>query len=135
MKVIENENCLFFDVDDTLVMWGSQYVKEDDNGNLNTVSIASPFYTPSMYATTSPIYQLVPHTKHIQYLKDSKQKNKNTIVVWSAGGWQWAEAVVKALGIEEYVDCVMSKPHAYVDDLNCKEFMGTRIYKEFKPGE
>lgn len=135
MIVLENENCIFFDVDDTLVCWGSQYVKEDDNGNLNTVNIASPFYTPSMYATVAPVYQLVPHTKHIQYLKDSKQKNKNTIVVWSAGGWQWAEAVVKALGIEEYVDCVMSKPHAYVDDLNCKEFMGTRIYKEFKPDE
>lgn len=135
MIVLENENCVFFDCDDTLVLWGSQYVKEDDDGKLNTVNIASPFYTPSMYATTAPIYELVPHTKHIKHLKDSKLLNKNTIVVWSAGGWQWAKAVVKALGIEEYVDAVMEKPTSYVDDLHCKEFMGTRIYKEFKPGE
>lgn len=133
MKVIENEKCIFYDCDDTLIMWGSQYVKEDDNGKLNTIDIASPFYTPSMYATVAPIYQLVPHKKHIQHLKDSKLKNKNTIVVWSAGGWQWAQAVVKALGIEEYVDAVMEKPTMYVDDLPCKDFMGTRVYKEFKP--
>ena len=135
MVVIENEKCIFFDCDDTLIMWESQYVKEDDDGNLNTVNIASPFYSPSMYATTAPIYELVPHKKHIQSLKDCKQKNKNTVVVWSAGGWQWAEAVVKALGIEEFVDAVMEKPTMYVDDLPCKEFMGTRVYKEFKPGE
>lgn len=132
MKVIENDNCLFFDCDDTLVMWGTSYHKVDDNGIKNTILIPDPWEAVTMYGRTRGMNELVPHDKHIQYLKDSKIKNKNTIVVWSAGGWEWALAVVKALGIEEYVDAVMAKPHAYVDDLNCKEFMGQRIYKEHK---
>lgn len=132
MKVIENENCLFVDCDDTLVMWGNSCQKQDDNGNWNYIRIPDPYFSPSPYMIRDSHVTVVPHTKHIEYLKDSKTKNKNTIIVWSAGGWQWAEAVVKALGIEEYVDAVMSKPYAYIDDLPCKEFMGQRIYKDFK---
>ena len=130
MLVIENTKCVFFDCDDTLVMWGSKFYKEDMS---NIISISDPYYVPNMYSNMGPIIKLVPHDKHIKYLKDCKTLNKNTVVVWSAGGWQWAEAVVKALGLEEYVDAVMEKPTMYVDDLPCKDFMGTRIYKEFKP--
>ena len=132
MIVVKNDGCIFFDCDDTLVMWDNKYKLEDDNGNKNTISITDPYHEPAMYSPLPSVYELVPHDKHIQYLKDSKIKNKNTIVVWSAGGYLWAEAVVKALGIEEYVDAVMTKPYRYVDDLPAKEFMGIRIYKDMK---
>lgn len=121
MKVIENENCVFFDCDDTLVMWDNKYKLEDYS---NCVLLVDPLSGFCEY--------LVPHKQHIQYLIDSKTKNKNTIVVWSAGGWQWAEAVVKALQLEQYVDAVMAKPERYVDDLHCVKFMGEMIYKKFK---
>jgi hypothetical protein len=132
MIVIENDNCIFFDVDDTLVMWDSGYVNEDSS---NTIQIKDPYFVPMLYGQQSASYTLVPHDKHIQYLKDAKIKNKNTIVVWSAGGWEWAKSVVAALELEEYVDAIMSKPKSYVDDLSCNEFMGNRIYKEMKKGE
>lgn len=120
MKIIENENAVFFDVDDTLLMWDNKH-KNEDQSNTVTVTDYSGFTV-----------NLVPHDRHIQYLKDSKIKNQNTIVVWSAGGWQWAKACVEALGLEEYVDAVMAKPERYVDDLDCKQFMGIRIYKDMK---
>lgn len=120
MKVIENDNCVYFDCDDTLVMWDNKHKTESNTIDFNC------------YGMT---YKLVPHKVHIQYLKDSKTKNKNTIVVWSAGGWEWAKEVVEKLGIEQYVDAVMAKPIRYVDDLHCSEFMGQLIYKEFNKDE
>lgn len=123
MKVIENDNCIFVDCDDTLVMWDNKF-KNEDHSNCVTVKDYSGF-----------VVSLVPHTTHIEYLKKAKQHNKNTIIVWSAGGWQWAKAVVEALQLEDIVDSVMSKPGSYMDDLNCKEFMGARIYKDFKLDE
>lgn len=120
MIVVQNTNCVFFDCDDTLVMWDNKH-KLEDYSNCVLVKDYSGFQE-----------FLVPHKAHIQYLIDSKIKNKNTVVVWSAGGWQWAEAVVKALDLEQYVDAVMEKPIRYVDDLHCAKFMGDLIYKPFK---
>ena len=42
----------------------------------------------------------------------------HTIVVWSAGGYKWAEAAVKALGLTKFVDVVMCKPSWIYDDLD-----------------
>lgn len=117
MKVIENEHCVFFDCDDTLVMWDNVYKNEDHS---NCILVTDPV---SGFSAS-----LVPHEAHIRYLKESRSHHC-TIVVWSAGGWQWAKAVVEALGLEEYVDAVMAKPDRYVDDLPCTKFMGDRIYK------
>ena len=122
MLVVQNDNCVFFDCHDTLVMWDNRY-KADDYSNCVLVDDG---YIKEY---------LVPHDKHIKYLKDSKLLNKNTVVVWSAGGWNWARAVVESLGISEYVDAVMSKPERYVDDLHCSKFMGEMIYKKMSVTE
>lgn len=55
--------------------------------------------------------------------------------MWSAGGGEWAEAVVKALGLEKYVDLVMNKPSWYYDDKEAKDWMGKRIYLYKQPKE
>src|SRR5688500_2572538 len=106
MIVVANSNCIFVDCDDTLVMWDDKYKKDDLS---NCVLVADP---NSGFAV-----QLVPHDDHIRYIKNAKQFNHQTIVVWSAGGWEWAKAVVEALGLQEYVDAVMEKPTMYIDDL------------------
>lgn len=52
----------------------------------------------------------------------------HTIIVWSKEGADWAEAVVKALGLDAYVALCLEKPTGYYDDLEAPEFMGKRHY-------
>jgi FMN phosphatase YigB (HAD superfamily) len=113
MKVFNTENMVPFDVDDTLVMWHLDDKSKD-------IQIEHPYQPGIMNHVT-------PHEKHIKLLKDYKGRGF-TVVVWSAGGVEWAHAVVKALGIEEYVDAVFTKPCRYVDDLQCEKWMGNRVY-------
>lgn len=58
---------------------------------------------------------MVINTKVIKDLKMCKVRG-HTVVVWSQGGSSWAETVVKALDLVDYVDVVMAKPSWYVDD-------------------
>lgn len=120
MKVIQGDNVYYYDCDDTLVMWDNKHKTETNTVLFNCHGFAE---------------NLVPHKGHIEHLKKAKKFDKATIIVWSAGGWEWAKTVVETLGLEDYVDAVMTKPSYYIDDLNCKEFMGTRIYKDFKSDE
>lgn len=113
MKVVRNESNVFFDVDDTLVMW-------EPVGEGPAITIPCPHSTDSYY-------MLSPHEAHIKLLKNHKARGSH-ITVWSQSGYAWAEAVVKALGLEDYVDQVMTKPRAHIDDLPCTEWMGERIY-------
>lgn len=116
MKIINNESTVFFDIDNTLVMW-----KMSKTGVSASVKVTCPYH--------GDIYELKKHLGHIKILKDRKARG-SFIVVWSAAGFAWAEAVIKALNLELYVDLIMTKPHAYVDDKQAAEFMGERIYLE-----
>jgi predicted phosphatase len=113
MRVIENEINVYLDVDDTLVMWGK--IKRGQRA----LHVTDPY--------DGTQHTLRPHIGHIKVLKDRKARGA-TIHVWSASGWQWALAVVKALKLEGYVDYVQSKPTMYVDDLQAEEILGERLY-------
>lgn len=115
MQVIESEQIVYYDVDDTLVLWFSGCDPSEK------IDIKNPYYGYNM--------SLKPHKRHIDLLKDHKARG-STIIVWSASGYQWAEAVVKALNLESYVDFVQSKPVKFVDDLSASEILGIRIYLE-----
>lgn len=113
MKIINNESNIYFDVDDTLVIWGKIARGQ------KAVAITDP-YDGSQHV-------LRPHLGHIKVLKDRKKRGC-IIHVWSAGGYRWAEAVVKALKLESHVDFVLSKPVMYVDDLQAADILGERLY-------
>ena len=117
MKVIKSHRTIFYDVDDTLVIWNWKAVDPEGSG---LIAIRD---TQSNHTE-----HLLPHQRHIELLKQFKARG-HTIVVWSQGGWQWAETVVRALGLEKLVDIVISKPDWYVDDLPASAFMGGNIYK------
>ena len=103
----------FFDVDDTLVMWS---IPQQWNGDLVTVKCRD-------FADT-----LVPNPHNIKLLKKMAARG-HAIVVWSGGGADWAEAVVKALGLEEFVDVVTGKPTYYIDDIaGSREWIGKHGY-------
>lgn len=105
MNVIRDDKVAFFDVDDTLVHW----------------SAALPSREIQIEFEGKVYCHLV-----IQETIDALLKHKargHKIIVWSQGGYKWAEAVVQALNLENTVDLVISKPSWIYDDLQASEWM------------
>lgn len=113
MQVYKTNQLAMYDTDDTLIMWNL----EDKSKN---IPIEDPYIIGMINFVT-------PNEKHIELMKKHKARGF-TIVVWSQAGVEWAEAVVKALKIEQYVDAVFTKPCVYVDDLPVTEWFGQRVY-------
>lgn len=113
MTINKNENVTCYDVDDTIVLWFA------DCDPSKKIKIVCPYGGSETF--------LKPHARHIDLLKKHHGRG-DYIIVWSAGGTLWAEAVVKALGLEEYVDLVMTKPTKIVDDLTPNEIFPHRLY-------
>jgi hypothetical protein len=107
---IPDNRSIYFDVDDTLVTW----VPNGTEPPKDAVQINDGWY--------------VPHKKHIHWLKMHGGQRGSTVVVWSQGGSLWAEQVVCALGLEQYVTLCITKPDAYFDDLDCSAFMTNRVF-------
>lgn len=107
MNVLENENIVCIDVDDTLVIWNVPPGREGETVLFNNFGYAE---------------WLLPHQAHIRLLKQFKVRGQH-VIVWSQGGYQWAREVVKCLGLENYVDAVMSKPKWIIDDLPASAWM------------
>lgn len=117
--IVKNDMIVFCDVDDTLLMWND--VNWQGPGD-NQIEITDP--------TDNSIVHLKPHVQHIALLK-KYQAQGYTVIVWSAAGYRWADAAVKALKLEDVVTLVMSKPLKYVDDLTAKDILGNRVYIPF----
>jgi hypothetical protein len=116
MLVIKSSRIVFCDVDDTLVMWNWKDYSPDGVG---LIGITDP--------NDNVTVAVLPHFRHIEMIKQFKARG-HTIVVWSQGGWAWAESVVKTLGIEHMVDLVIDKPSWYIDDLPASAFMQNPTY-------
>jgi FMN phosphatase YigB (HAD superfamily) len=120
MTVINAEDVILFDVDNTLALWDSNFNEPHEDA----VAITNPYSGETVY--------LRPHKVHIRIMKEYKGRGFTNVVA-SAGGVLWAEAVVKAFGIEQYVDLVMTKPNRHFDDKDKKEdIIGVRIFFEDK---
>lgn len=103
----------FFDCDDTLLMWS---IPEGFKEDLVTVHCRGF------------VELLAPNKHNISLLKKMAARG-HAIIVWSGGGADWAEAVVKALELEAHVSVVTSKPQYYIDDIaNPKEWIGKHGY-------
>lgn len=113
LNTIANENVIFFDVDDTLVLWTDKPNPDTD------VKVTDPYDGKNVYVRA--------HKPHIKLLKNHSERGA-TVFVWSQNGFAWAEAVVKALELESYVSFILTKPRAYVDDLPVSEWLTERIY-------
>lgn len=94
MRIVKASKQHFFDVDETLVRW-------------TTIE-------------NYPVY--VVHNPTIAELIAAKQRG-HYVVVWSAGGWEWAERIVRELKLQDFVDEVRGKPDWYHDDKPADEWM------------
>lgn len=101
---------VFFDVDETLVEWVTNTDPNAEEALIVDGVLLRPIET------------------HVEALKKHKER-KDQVIVWTQGGSKWAEAVVKALELEEFVDIAMAKPTLYYDDLDVSVWMPMRIYK------
>lgn len=115
MKIIKSEQNIMWDVDDTLVM-------RELPGPHDLV-----LYNPAMEQNEC----LMIHHEHVKQLKSSKNRGFNNIV-WSGNGYQWAEIVIKALELENYVDTIMTKPIKFFDDLQADEVLVNRVYLPYR---
>lgn len=111
MTIIKNENIRPFDVDGTLIV---PYVK------------GTPFVRVYDAVTKSDIRVCI-NLSMVRMLKEEHHRGGH-IVVWSRGGNEWAANVVRALGLEEYVHLVMSKPIVYFDDVPIKKWLKDRVF-------
>lgn len=111
MKVLSDAPLVCFDIDNTLVMWDYKYDLIPDKFE---------------YLKINGIDYII-HQKHISQLKKHKNRG-HTVILWTQGGVFWAEKVVEALGLEEYVDIVQPKPAWYYDDYPSEHFMGKPEY-------
>lgn len=124
MIVIPGDKIAYCDVDDTLVSWSSTAEeKEKDGVKFDCPGSMVWDVDGSEIGYAAPWSEvLVPNLLMIEQLKKLKLRH-HTIVVWSAGGYEWAEIVVKTLKLEHIVDLVICKPTYVFDDLPVEEFM------------
>lgn len=119
MFIIPTEKLVVVDVDDTLILW--REVKKTDR----IVKFKDP------YDGKSRIFVI--HRPHVKLVRDYKARGFK-VMVWSAGGYRWAVAVVKALKLEKYVDFVTTKPSKHVDDIasqGAEGIVGSRVYIKY----
>lgn len=116
MTIIANEQVIFCDIDDTLIMWL-------DTTSEPVVLVTCPY--------SNKEYMLPINLGNRKILMDRKARG-TTIIVWSAGGHAWAKAVIEAMKLQDYVDYIMSKPMGYIDDKKADEILGERIYIPFR---
>lgn len=112
MIVFENDRSVFFDVDQTLILWNPPEGEK-------TIEILDPY--------DGKLEVLAPMHRHIKILIRAKSRG-NKIIVWSHGGTLWAQAVVEALGLTKYVDLIMTKVENYVDDIPMNKWATINYY-------
>ena len=102
----------YWDVDDTLVRWRLRPEEQAYKFECRGKELIGN-------AIKANVEELI-----MQSLKGSY------IVVWSKGGSDWAEAAVIGLGLEKYVDAIMTKPDVVYDDLPVESWITKRLHME-----
>lgn len=112
MKTIKSEYVVMVDVDDTLVM----HCIDDSMPSIQVYdTVEDKFMTMHV---NMPMVRL---------MKEEKSRGAY-IIVWSAGGYEYASNVIRALHLEKFVDEVMSKPKVYLDDKPVEEWLKYRVW-------
>lgn len=121
--ILESNLIVGVDVDDTLVSW--EFANEErPHPDCEKVEIVFQGKTSKYWIFPANIRSLITH----------KLKGHN-IVVWSGSGFEWAQKVVETLGLESFVDIIMSKPRWLLDDMKPEDFMPRSYWGAGDPGK
>ena len=113
---IRGNKSTWVDIDDTLIYWSPTQEQIEKYG--------IPFsytYDDGSFRTGT----IVPHRAHIEQLRKHAMRG-HTIILWSAGGEQWAYAAALALGLHDIVSYTSEKPEWAYDDKKPQEFFDTK---------
>lgn len=113
--VIRYDNIAYFDVDETLVFTENKDKHEPKHA---MITIAIPGKPGVLCEINQP---------QVDRLKMHRIWG-NGVIVWSKSGFDWAEAVVNALELNDYVDAILAKPTYYYDDKKCCQFLTEHRY-------
>lgn len=119
MKVIKSELIRPFDIDKCMI-------REEGKGTTHNgiyVSVKDPLDS-ERYVT------VLVNKAMVRIMKEEKQRG-GYILVWSRSGWEWAQNVIQALKLEEYVDQIISKPTVYFDDTPIQDWLKDRVFLDF----
>ena len=109
----ESDQGAFIDVDETLVLV--------DNIHDHTITGVKQLHIIENPLTGIKL-TVIPHFAIIQKMKEHHGRG-HKVFVWSQGGYKWAEAVVKSLGLEQYVTAILPKGPWYWDDKKADDFL------------
>lgn len=123
MNVLKGENNVFCDVDGTLIY----HVRQTSQLNVGEtiLNVQDPL-------DASKNIKVGVNRNMVRLLKEEYQRGSR-VIVWSRGGWQWAQNVVKALDLGKRLErdiIIMSKPLVYFDDLPVEQWLQHRVFIE-----
>lgn len=142
-EILKGENWVFFDIDGTLVKEAAKHpftqreikmifaIKNGIRPYLRKTNKKGDQFILFWNPYSNEVEAMEILTQHVRLLKHMKGRGRQ-IMAWSANGYMYAERVISALRILDYVDACMSKPLSCVDDLEPNDFM-KRIF--LKRGE
>lgn len=113
MKIIKSEQVIPCDIDFTLLIWGK--IKKGDK----VVLFTDPYTNEQKHVKV--------HVPNLKVLTTRLARGAS-VLVWSASGYRWAVAALKALKLDHDSLYVCSKPIGYIDDKPCQAWMGEQIY-------
>lgn len=105
MDVLRNDIVVCIDVDDTLILWNHPEPDMEIDG-----------------------IKVRRHKEHIESLKRHFVRG-HYVIVWSAGGFDWAKKAIERLSLTSYVHKVMCKPRWMLDDKDPSEWTEVYYYK------
>lgn len=100
---LNKERTVYSDVDDTILLWNPEHYQHKPDELI-------------YIHDEDRVHCFLPHKKHIEFLWKLKAQGYG-IVIFSAAGGEWADKIVKQLGLLDLPDVVMSKPEFVIDDL------------------
>jgi phosphoserine phosphatase len=136
---IKEGRIAYFDVDHTLVIWErdpNKLLLDLPEGLEESFDQICKADFPELHNRQPEVlgishngfrFWIRPVWTHVLQLIQQKMKGIQ-VVVWSASGSDWAEAVVNRLRLDDYVDLVVTKPDFYYDDSHPEGFMGKHFF-------
>lgn len=125
MRTLLGDNVICVDVDNTLVSW-EQIAEHLPKPHPDCGMVEIEFDGRSGMYHTFPF-----NVESVQ----THYKKGHIVVVWSGSGHEWAEAVVRALKMEDSVDIIMAKPKWLLDDMKPTDFMPVPYWGAGDPGK